>query len=645
MYKTEAKTLFFICLFQLSNGLLLTPPANLLRNSYYYPKVPFTKLINQIDEDKITDIYVSSTLDTIVSKQKTSASSTESETESYLEYSTTKINPFIIKTVVDESVKHNVNTVFLEQPPTSFMETGLKSAFGFAESFIIPTLFLSFIISIFRNSNFGQNMPPMPGMSNRKLDADKNLVSKMNISLNSFAGSPELFEECIEVVSYLKNDTLYKMAGAEIPRGILLEGPPGTGKTLLAKAIASEADANFISIAASEFVELFVGMGAAKVRNFFKTARENKPCILFIDEIDSVGRQRGSGINMANDEREQTLNQLLAEMDGFADNDGVLIIAATNRKDILDSALLRPGRFDRTITISLPDKESRRAILDVHTQNKQLDADINLDLVAELTNGFSGAQLKNLMNEAAISASKRGEIVIQETDIMNSLDKLLVGIVKRTDTRSDESKRRIAIHEIGHAFLAAQFREYFELKKVTIQSTYNGAGGYTIFSEHTNLTESGLYTKDLLFKRLVIGMGGKAAESIFYGDDHVSVGAVQDLKQTNSLAQRMIGNFGMGNDLETFYNENVDSERTPFVGRTFGMGDKYSDKTKESFDKESLFLVDKSYQMAKEVLSENRTLMELLIEKLLADRTMYGKDFMSFMETTDFMSSMETTDK
>ena len=634
MYKKEITTLFFICLFQVSSGLL-TPPPNLMRNSYYYPKVPFTKLINQIDEDKITDIYISSTLDTIISKQKETEGSTETVSDSYLDYSTTKINPFIIKTVVDESVKHKVNTVFLEQPSSSFIDTGLKSAFGFVESFLIPTLFLSFVISIFRNSNFGQNMPPMPGMSNRKLEADKNLVSKMNISLNSFAGSPELFEECTEVVSYLKNDTLYKMAGAEIPRGILLEGPPGTGKTLLAKAIASEADANFISIAASEFVELFVGMGAAKVRNFFKKARDNKPCILFIDEIDSVGRQRGSGINMANDEREQTLNQLLAEMDGFTDNEGILIIAATNRKDILDSALLRPGRFDRTITISLPDKESRRAILGVHTQNKQLDTGINMDLVAELTNGFSGAQLKNLMNEAAISASKRGEIIIKESDIMNSLDKLLVGIVKRTDTRSDESKRRVAIHEIGHALLAAQFREYFELKKVTIQSTYNGAGGYTVFNEHANLTESGLYTKDLLFKRLVIGMGGKAAESIFYGDDHVSVGAVQDLKQTNSLAQRMIGNFGMGDKLETFYNENVDSERAPFVGRTFGMGDKYSDKTKETFDKESLFLVDKSYKMAKDVLSSQQDLMELLIERLLEERTMYGSEFMSLMGTSD----------
>jgi len=634
MYKKEITTLFFICLFQVSSGLLTTPP-NLMRNSYYYPKVPFTKLINQIDEDKITDIYISSTLDTIISKQKETDGSSETVSHSYLDYSTTKINPFIIKTVVDESVKHKVNTVFLEQPSSSFIDTGLKTAFGFVESFLIPTLFLSFVISIFRNSNFGQNMPPMPGMPNRKLEADKKLVSKMNISLNSFAGSPELFEECTEVVSYLKNDTLYKMAGAEIPRGILLEGPPGTGKTLLAKAIASEADANFVSIAASEFVELFVGMGAAKVRNFFKTARDNKPCILFIDEIDSVGRQRGSGINMANDEREQTLNQLLAEMDGFTDNEGILIIAATNRKDILDSALLRPGRFDRTITISLPDKESRRAILGVHTQNKQLDTGINMDLVAELTNGFSGAQLKNLMNEAAISASKSGEVIIKESDIMNSLDKLLVGIVKRSDTRSDESKRRVAIHEIGHALLAAQFREYFELKKVTIQSTYNGAGGYTIFNEHANLTDSGLYTKDLLFKRLVIGMGGKAAESIFYGDDHVSVGAVQDLKQTNSLAQRMIGNFGMGDKLETFYNENVDSERTPFVGRTFGMGDKYSDKTKETFDKESLFLVDKSYQLAKDLLNSQQDLMEVLIERLLAERTMYGSEFMSLMGTSD----------
>jgi cell division protease FtsH len=437
-------------------------------------------------------------------------------------------------------------------------------------------------------------------------------------------------------VSYLKNDTIYKLAGAEIPRGILLEGPPGTGKTLLAKAIASEADANFISIAASEFVELYVGMGASKIRSLFKRARDNKPCILFIDEIDAVGRQRGAGINMANDEREQTLNQLLAEMDGFADNDGLLIIAATNRKDVLDSALLRPGRFDRIIMVPLPDRESRKEIFKVHSKNKKLAPEINFELISEMTNGFSGAQIKNLLNEAAIFASRKGETIISEIDILNAIDKLIVGITKRIDNRSAESKRRVAIHEIGHALLAAIFSEYFDLKKVTMQSTYNGAGGYTLFSEYDNITDSGLYTKDLLKKRLLIGMGGKAAESIFYGDDYVSVGAIQDLKQTNSLAQRMIGNYGMGKVLQAFYNENIDSDRNPFLGRSLASSDKYSEKTKELIDKESLELANNAYNDAKMILSENKHIMNIMIDELLKKNTLYGKDIMKILQNKEF---------
>jgi cell division protease FtsH len=452
-------------------------------------------------------------------------------------------------------------------------------------------------------------------------------MEKSNITLTSFAGSPEIFEECTEVVSYLKNSTIYKNAGAEIPRGILLEGPPGTGKTLLAKAIASEADANFVSITASEFVEVFVGAGASKIRNLFNTARDNKPCIIFIDEIDSVGRQRGAGINMANDEREQTLNQLLAEMDGFSDNEGILIMAATNRKDVLDAALLRPGRFDRIITVALPDKNSRKDILLVHSRNKQLDTSINIELIAELTAGFSGAQIKNLLNEAAIYAARTGNTIIKEQDILNALDKLIVGLIRKTDTRGEDARRRIAIHETGHAILCSEFKEYFELKKVTIQSTYNGAGGYTLFNEYQNITESGLYTKNLLKKRLIIAMGGKAAENIYYGEEYVSVGAVQDLKQANSMAQRMIGNYGMGKLLETFYNEDVDSDRNPFLGRTLGVGTKYSEKTKEIMDAESLELVRNAYDEAKRILSENRVKMDIIIDNLIQKNTLYTKEF------------------
>jgi len=591
----------------------------------------YNSLISKIKNHDIKQIFITNKLDAIISESK------DSEGETLTDYSITKINPVVAKTIVDESNRNDIETYFLEEPPIGQGQLLLNGVFGFLDGYVFPFLFLSFIVSLFRNNGNGMNsngsLPGMPGFQNNKpIDADKINMVKANISLNSFAGSPEIFEECTEVVSYLKNSTIYKSAGAEIPRGILLEGPPGTGKTLLAKAIASEADANFISIAASEFVELFVGMGASKVRALFKRARDNKPCILFIDEIDAVGRQRGAGINMANDEREQTLNQLLAEMDGFADNEGILIIAATNRKDVLDAALLRPGRFDRIITVALPDRESRKEIFKVHSKNKFLSPSINFELVSELTNGFSGAQIKNLLNEAAIFASRRGETVIQELDLLNAVDKLVVGLSKKIDNRSLESKRRVAIHEIGHAILVSIFNEYFDLKKVTMQSTYNGAGGYTLFNEYENITDSGLYTKDLLKKRLVIGMGGKAAENIFYGEDFVSVGAVQDLKQTNSLAQQMIGNYGMGKRLEAFYNENIDNGRTPFLGRSLGGGDKYSEKTKEIVDKESLDLVNNAYNDAKMILLENKEKMNILIDELLKNQTLYGKDVKKIIE-------------
>ena len=603
---------------------------NVVKNRYLLPKEGYNGLVNKIEHKDVSKIYFSGNLDSIIAENK------EETGVIYEDYTVTKINPLITSSLTDLSVKNKVETIFLVDPRPPLTSILANNVLGFIEGNFFPLLFFSLLIANFRASQIGSGgtfpMPGMPGMpGSNSLDKDKILVTKANITLSSFAGSPEIFEECTEVVGYLKNSTLYQNAGAEIPRGILLEGPPGTGKTLLAKAIASEADANFISVAASEFVELFVGMGAAKIRSLFKRARENKPCIIFIDEIDAVGRQRGTGINMGNDEREQTLNQLLAEMDGFADNDGILIMAATNRKDVLDAALLRPGRFDRVITVPFPDKESRKQILKVHSKNKILEPAINMDLIAELTGGFSGAQIKNLLNEAAILAARNGETIITEANILSSLDKLLVGIAKRIDTRDEDARRRVAIHETGHALLAAHFHDYFELKKVTIQSTYNGAGGYTVFNEYANIVESGLYTKDLLMKRLVVSLGGKAAENLFYGDMQVSVGAVQDLKQANSLAQRMIGNFGMGEKMEVFYNENVDNDRTPFLGRSLSMGDKYSDKTKQTFDKESINLVNMAYLEAKQVLDENKDLMQKIVDALMQKVTLNGKEFKDLM--------------
>jgi len=598
----------------------------LYKERFFLQEIPYSKLNEKIEKHEITNIYFPKTLDSVLSENE------EKTGNNYNDYSITTVSPLITNDIANKALKNHIEPVFLKDSYPGPIETFSKDALGFVSSYFVPFVFITLIINTIRNVvlfNRNQNNPLMGGMPRLNLDfkKDKENMIKSNITLNSFAGSPEIFEECTEVVSYLKNETLYKNAGAEIPRGILLEGPPGTGKTLLAKAIASEANANFLSISASEFIEVFVGMGASKIRNLFNSARQNKPCIIFIDEIDSVGRQRGAGINMGNDEREQTLNQLLAEMDGFADNDGILVIAATNRKDVLDSALLRPGRFDRIITVSLPDKTSRKDILKVHSKNKNLEDNINLDLIAELTSGFSGAQIKNLLNEAAIFAARKGNTIISENDILNSLDKLIVGLVRKIDTRSDEAKRRIAIHETGHALLCSIFDDLFELKKVTIQSTYNGAGGYTLFNEHSNITDSGLYTKNLLKKRLVIAMGGKAAENIYYGNEYISVGAVQDLKQANSLAQTMICNYGMGKDLEAFYNENVESERNPFLGRSLGLGDKYSEKTKEVIDKESIELVNDALDTAKYILTNHREKMDIIIKELLKNNTLYGKEF------------------
>lgn len=592
------------------------------------PEESYNTLMQKIDKNQISDIVFSTKLDSVISQVE------DTDGNMMHDYAITKINPYLLDSITDNALKHNVHTIFLNNQPNPVIDN-IVGAFNVLGNIIFPVLILIYIVSAIRARGPGGPGPmgPMfPGGGLRKdvLEAKENM-KKANITLSSFAGSEEIMQECTEIVSYLKNSTVYKNAGAEIPKGILLEGPPGSGKTLLAKAIASEADANFVNVAASEFVEIFVGMGASKIRSLFETARNNRPCILFIDEIDAVGRQRGAGVNMANDEREQTLNQLLAEMDGFANNDGILVIGATNRKDVLDQALLRPGRFDRILTVPYPDRDSRKDILKVHARNKQFATDVNLDFIAELTAGFSGAQLKNLLNEAAIYAARLGNTIISNDDILNALDKLIVGLVKKQDIRSDESRRRVAIHETGHAMLAANFTEYFELKKVTIQSTYNGAGGYTIFNEYGNITDSGLYTKDLLKKRLIVTMGGKAAESIFYGDDHVSLGAVQDLKQANSLAQRMIGNYGMGTKLEVFYNENVGDDRNPFLGRAMAMGGGYSEKIKDIMDRESLNLVIQAYQDAKRILSDNREKMDTMVDVLLTNTTILGKDAIKLM--------------
>ena len=605
---------------------------NVIRNfKGFFQSENYNDVVNDVINNKISRILINNNYKEVVTVDNIPSE----DLYLYNHYHISNIDPVVLPNLVQKTSEHNVPIYFVNFLPENIINIkGIINELFVISSYIIPLFVIITIISSISNirSLTRQNKMGQRGKGNNfnnpfgipDLNGDDKFV-KPNVSLTSWAGSPEVIEECYEVISYIENKEKYKQIGAEMPKGILLEGPPGTGKTLLAKAIATETNSSFISMSGSEFVELFVGMGASRVRDLFDSARENRPCIIFIDEIDAVARQRGTGINMANDEREQTLNQLLYEMDGFNDNEDIVVMAATNRKDVLDQALLRPGRFDRIIRVPLPDKDSRIKILDFYLQSKNI---FNFDVsgIAELTDGFSGAQLKNLINEAAILSARNNYTIIQEKYIFDSFEKLIVGLIKQNATVHESTKLRVAIHESGHSILALKFRDYFDFKKASIQPTYNGAGGYTIFTEKPEIKEGGLYTKDMLKKRLIVSMGGKAAESLFYGNNFVSLGSYEDLKQANILAKRMIGNFGMGEKMEVFFNEDIGDEINPFVGRSIALGDKYSEYTKFIMDKESLDLVKEAYNEAKQILSDN---LDKLIElsDLLQNKTVvYDKD-------------------
>jgi cell division protease FtsH len=607
----------------------------------FFLKESYNDVVQDLVKNKISKIYVDNKYTQLVSVDNLPK---EDGYSIYNHYHLVDINQFMISNLVDKTSEAHVPVYFVSFIPQNIINLqNLANEVLTLVSYAFPILFLlSFVSSLYSRMNTfggpntrmpgnrmrgpgqnGQSMTPFnfPGFNKQ----DKEVFINPNVTLDSWAGSPEVIEECKEVISYIDNKELYKEIGAEMPKGILLEGPPGTGKTLLAKAIATETNSTFFSMSGSEFVEIFVGMGASRVRDLFDNARKNKPCIIFIDEIDAVGRQRGAGINMANDEREQTLNQLLYEMDGFNDNEDIIVMAATNRRDVLDQALLRPGRFDRIIRVPLPDRFSREKILEFYIENMKTDTEIDIKAIAEITDGFSGASLKNLINEAAILSAKNGYVTIQENYIFEAFEKLIVGLIRNNADVEPSTRQRVAIHESGHALLSILFNNYFDFQKASIQPTYNGAGGYTIFSEKPDIKEGGLYTKDVLLKRLIITLGGKAAESIYYGDDFMSLGANEDLRQANKLAQQMIGNFGMGDKLEVFYNDNVGDESNPFLGRSLGIGDKYSQYTKYVMDKESLDLVKNAYKDAKFMLNQN---FDKLIEfsELLKNNTIVTKN-------------------
>ena len=448
-------------------------------------------------------------------------------------------------------------------------------------------------------------------------------------TFNDVAGCDEEKEELAEIVEFLKDPKAYTAMGARIPKGVLLVGPPGTGKTLLAKAVAGEANVQFLSISGSDFVELYVGVGAGRVRDLFDQAKKAAPAIIFIDEIDAVGRQRGSGLGGGHDEREQTLNQLLVEMDGFGNNEGVIVMAATNRADILDNALLRPGRFDRQVYVGLPDIKGREAILKIHSRDKHLAEDVDLLNIAKGTPGFSGADLENLMNEAALLAVRRKHRFINQEDIDEAILKVQMGPEKKSRKMSDRAKRLTAYHESGHA-LAARYCEHVDPVHYITIIPRGAAGGFTLFRPQEDLEN--FTSRSEMFENIVVALGGRMAEKLFLED--ISTGASGDIQHASSLARDMVTRYGMSERLGPISYDS--SGHSIFIGRDFGQTKSYSEETAGMIDEEVKKIFDEAAQRCEKILTEHADQLRAIAEYLLVHETMEKEVFDHFFETGEF---------
>jgi len=485
-----------------------------------------------------------------------------------------------------------------------------------ASNLLLPLIFIGSLIFFFQNSeNFSGNSGSSP-MNLGKSPARFDQQPDTGISFDDIAGIDEAKAEFEEIVSFLKEPERYTLVGAKIPKGVLLVGPPGTGKTLLAKAIANEANVPFYSVAGSEFVEMFIGVGAARIRDLFKKASENTPCIVFIDEIDAVGRERGAGIGGGNDEREQTLNQLLTEMDGFKENKGVIVVGATNRVDILDAALLRPGRFDRQITVGLPDRLGRIGILKVHARNKPFDENVSLVQLANRTPGFSGADLANLLNESAILATRYKKTTITKNEVNEAADRIIGGIAGST-MEDTKNKKLIAYHEVGHAIVGSVLENHDEVEKITLIPR-GGAKGLTWFTPEEDQT---LVSRSQLLARIITTLAGRVTEQVVFGDPEVTTGASNDLQQVTNIARQMVTRYGMSNigpiALEGDNNEQM------FLGG----GGEYNEAVADRIDAEVCKIVNHCEQIATEIVLDNRVIIDLVVEKLLDAETIDGFEF------------------